>query len=109
MSEQPDLFGARAARDEAMERVEDHAGINWNRRVHRMVIGLPIGWQGTSEDMRLRFVRAGLSEPHHHNAWGPVTLWAVKVGLFVEVGRENMKTTKSHARNTPIYLRRRPQ
>lgn len=97
---------ARAARDAALAAVEARAG-GWSRAARDAVRQLPIYWEGTGEDIRLHLVKGGLPEPHHHNAWGAVVNVCVRHDWLREIGRRNMRTEKSHARNTPIYARTR--
>lgn len=100
MSE-PDLFSAAGARDAALEQVADNAGPIFMARAQAAIAKLYGEWTG--EDIRLALLRAGII-PHHHNAWGAVISKAVKRGMLVPTGRwVGMKTTRSHARRTPVY------
>ena len=58
------------------------------------------------EDIRLALLEAGLSYPHHHNAWGALTQRLKKLGMIVDVpGWRSMKTPNSHSRKSPLYRR----
>lgn len=62
-----------------------------------------IGQEFISEDMR---VQMAVRAPRHHNAWGAFTMKLIRNGNIVATGeRRNMKTERSHARNTPVYRR----
>lgn len=104
-TEQPDLFGAKAARDAGFASVAKNAG-GWRPAAIAAIAALPQGYEGTGEDIRLDLLKAGLAEPHHHNAWGEVTKEAIKRGLIHRTGElRNMRTKRSHARATPVYRR----
>lgn len=101
--EQPDLFGAKNARDEALERVALNAG-PWRGRAISAVKMMPDGWTGTAEDLRLHLIHSGLDEPHHHNVWGELIKACIRDRVLLPTGeRRNMRTIKSHARTTPVY------
>ncbi len=76
MSETPiqyDLFKAKEARDEGVERVLDHEYGNWKTAYSTVIINwfehLAPGTTFLGEDMRKIAVHAGLTEPHHPNCW----------------------------------------
>jgi hypothetical protein len=101
MTEQPDLFEARKARDEGIMRVRKHSGPWFDDAL--AAVGMLRGFVGTAEDMRLQIVPK-VGHPHHHNTWGALTRAAVKQCLLLDTGRfGQMRTKKSHARKTPIY------
>jgi hypothetical protein len=105
MEAQRDLFEARAARDEGLAIVEDH-NEPWMDRALREVAALPPYAELTSEDIRFRLVGRGLEEPGHHNAWGALTMNAVRRGLLLDTGQMRaMSGPKSHARRTPVWRR----
>lgn len=97
---------ARAARDAALAAVERAAG-GWSRAARDRVRALPVHWEGTGEDIRLKLVRDGFPEPRSHNAWGAMIMVCVKHDWLREIGRGQMRTEKSHARSTAIYARTR--
>jgi hypothetical protein len=101
---QLDLFAARAARDEGLERVCKEP---WMERALRMIgKTVPRGGEMTSEELREWLALAGLEPPHHHNTWGALTMAAVRRGLLEDTGRTGqMRGPKSHARRTPIWRR----
>jgi hypothetical protein len=96
---------AKELRDEGIRSVlEDEE--QWKDTVHRIIFGLPEGWEGTGEDIRLICERAGIGAPHHHNCWGGAIMAAKRSGVLVATGRwVNMKTPKSHARASQVYRR----
>ena len=100
MKEQPDLFEARAARDEALERVENNSGNYVNRAIIEIkrMRGTFIG-----EEIRLA-VEYIIGAPHHYNAWGAIINIAVRQHVLLKTGHyRQMKTKRSHARATPEY------
>lgn len=100
-----DLFGAVAARDEALAKVAAN-GNNWRYLALAGIANLPAGYEGTGEDIRIKMLNDGLPPPHHHNAWGEVIKAAVSRAWIVPTGKyRNMRTRKSHARETPVYRR----
>jgi hypothetical protein len=103
--DEPDLFAALAARDEALERVLENSG-PWRHEALAAVGALPPGWTGTGEDIRRATTGAGLPAPHHHNAWGGITNAAKRAGLIepLHVWRP-MTGERSHARQTQVWKR----
>ena len=101
-----DLFGGfdgKGARDEALKRVTTRGG-DWQERA---IASLPVisGFKGTAEDIRIRLIMKGLDSPHHWNAWGAMIQEAIKRRAIWPTGeRRHMRTTKSHARMTPVYV-----
>lgn len=106
------LFDAKAERDAAVARIERIAG-PWIEMARAKIIEtIPPGWRGTGEDLRLRLLESGLPEPHHENAWGALWLGllprknATRAPLFMPTGHHaHMRTKKSHARMTRVYVR----
>ena len=102
--EQPDLFGAREARDAGMAKVSDHSG--WWFVAATKIIAQMQSWRGTGEDLRLH-ITDRIGPPHHCNTWGALTAQAVKQGLLIKTGeRRSMRMIKSHARQTDVYRTR---
>jgi len=101
-----DLFkDAKRARDEAVDSISEHHR-NWMIEAAIRVRKLDRGWKGTGEDIRLKLVGDGLEPPHHHNAWGALLLNCVRKEWLVATGEfAHMRTTRSHARMTPVYVR----
>jgi hypothetical protein len=99
-----DLFGAKSARDEAMDQVDRNAG---RFLVDALLVTarLPRGAIVIGEDIRRTVRRAGFN-PHHHNAWGVLIKRTIERGFIVPTGRyEPMHDTKSYARKTPVCRR----
>ncbi len=101
MTEQADLFGAKAARDIALEQVSQNS-TDWQRQCLLRIREYP-GDRATGEQLRLWLSRE-VGHPHHHNAWGALIKKAISWRLLSKTGqRENMQTRKSHARATDVY------
>lgn len=98
---QLDLEDAIKERDAALASVAANAG-SWMERGLEAIGALPKSFTGTAEEIRLEIK---VPPPHHHNAWGALIRVAVKRGLLAEIGMGQMKTKRSHARRTPLYLR----
>lgn len=100
---QGDLFEAKAARDAALDKVEENSG-EFSARALQAIGRLEPG-EWTGESIRLHLESLGI-RPHHHNAWGAVINHAIKAELLFMTGRvAHMATAKSHARRTPVYLK----
>lgn len=84
MIEQMDLFAARAAKAEAMARVEEHADTSWKAAARQAVLNaareLP---RFTSDDVMDRI--GGEVSTHELRALGPVMLAAAKCGWIAKV------------------------
>lgn len=96
-----DLFSvAEARRDAALKSVSrDGAWIESALDVIASMRG-----EATGEQIRLR-CEPIIGTPQHHNAWGAVIRTAIGRGLIRFAGRyEKMRTPRSHARRTPVYL-----
>jgi hypothetical protein len=101
--DEPDLFSAESARDKALETVAANAEA-WMGTARDALEALPSGYTGTFEEFRLALVHGGLEKPHHHNAWGALANTCLKMGVLIPTGDiRKMRTTKSHARRTPVY------
>lgn len=99
------LAEAQAARDEGIDLVLEHAGKSFLDQVFALVAAKPIGTELTGEDIRVDCEAIGI-HPSHHNAWGGATMRLVKSGVLQNTGRLTaMRTKKSHARKTPVYVR----
>jgi len=94
---------ARTLRDAGMLRVLEKSG-DWKEQASLFVSTLG-DFKGTAEDLRL-IMREKIGDPHHHNAWGGMINGAVRQGYLIKVDMGQMKTPKSHARSTPVYVSR---
>lgn len=102
---QLDLLDALAARDTALESVQENSG-DWVEAAVRALEFIPIGEVGTGEDFRFRLIEQGIEEPHHHNVWGAMMGAAVRKRLFRKTGEYRpMRGDRSHGRMTPVYVR----
>ena len=100
---QQDLFEAKQARDEALKRVENNSG-DWLGKALREIGLLPGGREMIGEDIRIA-IHEKVGAPHHHNAWGAVIKSAVSRKLLIPTDKyRHMKTKKSHARASRVYL-----
>lgn len=69
------------------------------------IANLPKDHEFTGEDIRVLLNERGI-HPHHSNAWGALIMNAIRNGMLIDTGRvRKMKTPKSHARKTTIYLK----
>jgi hypothetical protein len=99
---------AEDERERAFKRVYRAA---WWRAALWRVERVPAGWEGTGEDLRrivMNMVVGGLAmmPPHHHNAWGALTMTCIRHGLLEKTGRyRKMRTLTSHARSSEIHRR----
>lgn len=97
-----DLF-SRLSRDEALERVQKHAGEDWMASALGCIARMERGLLVTGEDIR-HVVEKAVGPPHHHNAYGALVMSAVKRHLIAKTGQwTNMRDKRSHARMTPVY------
>ena len=109
MDEQLSFTDALDKRAEVLDGMaEKHAG--WVQLAIDGVEGLPIGWEGTGEDIRFRLIEEGLAAPRHHNAWGTVIGGARRSGLLARTGEwRPMRGDKAHGRETRVYRRVVPE
>lgn len=104
---QADLFAARTARDAGIDLVEANNEPWMERALKLLPQTVARGGELTSEELRILLGVAGLEPPLHHNAWGALTMNAVRRGLLEDTGRVmQMRGPKSHARRTPVWRRR---
>jgi hypothetical protein len=106
MSEQLKL--ALGAKRDAMRKVLDSAGVDW-QTLARLVVRTMRGQEVTGEDIRLRCAELGINPPHH-NAWGALINqlqhprdgtrpYLIATDRFVP-----MRGPKSNARVTRVYV-----
>lgn len=104
--EQRGLFDspdARTQRDDALAKVSRPSWLE--EAVASFTSAAPTG-EFTGEELRTTLLAAGLTEPHHHNAWGALVMTLVRRKLIQATGAYRaMSTTRSHARKTPVYKR----
>lgn len=100
---QLDMFSAKVDRDQALDQVAENAG-DFMTEAFEFIRKLQPG-EYTGEDIRLTCQHWGI-EPHHHNAWGALIVKCIKAGVLRNTGRrEHMKSPKSHARKTDVYVK----
>ena len=88
------------ARDDGIKKVTRSS---WNDNALTQVETLPIGWQGTGEDVRLQL---NIPEPHHPNAWGAMIRSAISRKLLQPTGvYRKTKTFKNHACKREVLRR----
>jgi hypothetical protein len=103
MTDQLDLFKAKANRDEGMARVEENAGPTFTDAALDAIAKLPRDFVGPAEDIRIKLTEMGIV-PHHPNAWGALTAHALRRKLIAPTGdMTHMRSVKSNARRTPVY------
>lgn len=93
------------SRDEALEQVSDHNRA-WLDRALKVLPYMKREHEvATGEGMRVWLRANGLEEPQHPNAWGALTMAAVRRGLIADTGRVVKMTLndKSHGRRTPVW------
>lgn len=103
---QNDLFGgdAKAERDAALKRVREGGG-DWEDQTIRAISVMMPGFEGTGEDIRIRLLMKGHPPPHDQHAWGSMIKRAIARRVILPTGqRRHMKSAKSHARETKVYL-----
>jgi hypothetical protein len=104
----PDLFGytsARAERDRGMARVGAN-NVEWMIQGLRLMPRLKDRFHNgaTGEEIRLALTPV-IGLPTHHNAWGRLIRLAIEQNILVMTGAmDQMRTPKSHARSTPVYV-----
>jgi hypothetical protein len=98
--------GSEQERDAALDKVLRRDWI-WRAQITAFIEGLPQGWVGTGEDVRLAATEAGIPAPHHPNAWGAAIMYAVKNKRWLMwTGKVvPMRQKSSHARLTRQYAR----
>lgn len=95
---------AERARDAALKEVAETSG-TWMDSALAMLVDVLHG-EFTGEDIKNRLLLKGLPEPHHNNAWGALTMTAVRRKYIVRTGKWTpMRAKKSHARMTPVYTK----
>lgn len=84
-----DLIAAQEARDEAVERVAEHASPEWMARIERLVMFLavehPEGF--TTDDVWQYCEEHGIESPHEPRALGAIFLKLAREGAIVKTGR----------------------
>lgn len=99
MTDQFDLFGGRAGRDEGIASVAAN-NREWMRIAIVVVHRLPRGWLGLCEDIR-PYIEDVAGRPTRPNAYGALIRECIKRGLLQRTGeRRPMRWVKSHARMT---------
>lgn len=105
MGDERSLSASREARDAGLDAVVEAAGTEFRDGVRGVVEKLPPGWTGTGEDIRELCSSRNIS-PHHHNAWGGVISGLIRKGFLQKTGDyTQMKSVKSHARETAVLER----
>lgn len=102
---QPNLFEARAARDEGLTRTTIK-NRDWMFRALELLRKMKLDnyLEATGEEMRHWLLTRGLSAPSSANTWGALTRHAVRQGIIADTQRiKQMVAVKSHARRTPIW------
>lgn len=96
---------AEIERDKALALVIRNENEMWRQKAFQYILDLPYGWEGIGEDLRLLIV-SNVGFPHHHNVFGALIAQAVRRKMLMPTGYvRHMKTSKSHARMSPVYRR----
>lgn len=99
----PSPPAAKEARDYNLSKVTANAGDSFRKDAIACILRVWAGREATSEDFRLTCEQQGIT-PHHHNAWGGLTMGLKKMGALIETGElRAMKSSRSHARRTMVY------
>ena len=94
---------AKEQRDYSLSKVSANAGDSFRKDAIACILREWSGREATSEDFRLTCEAQGIV-PHHHNAWGGLTMGLKRMGALVETGElRAMKSSRSHARRTMVY------
>jgi hypothetical protein len=105
-----DYIASAKARDECMQRVDEN-NQNWMALALLQLQQLARShgsWANTEhgvtgEDIRVMLL-PHVGHPNSPNAWGNLTMQAVRKKLIVATGEYRpMKDVRSHARKTPVY------
>ena len=112
MSDEYDLFTARALRDEGIDRVTGNVAAVWRAgyqmRAAEFLTSLSQYQTFTGEDVR-QYVEPHIGTPHHSNSWGGVFNGVIrrwKKDLLVEdAGWAQATAKKSHAVRLPSYVK----
>ncbi len=102
--DQMDLFAGRAARDAALEQVLTNSG-EWRTDAKDAVRAIPVGWEGTGQDLRVELGKRGLCDPHHYNAWGALIKSCVPSLLEPTGGMRASVLEQCHAHRLAVYRR----
>jgi hypothetical protein len=98
---QLDPVAARAARDDAIARVELHADDRWKLEAKGALWDLI---QARGVDFELTTDDVSCSEPREPRAWGPIMLAAAKAGYIVNTGRVRPSASpRCHARPKTVW------
>lgn len=99
----PSPGAAKEERDYNLSKVTANAGSDFRKDAIACILRVWAGREATSEDFRLTCEEQGIV-PHHHNAWGGLTMGLKKMGALIETGElRAMKSSRSHARRTMVY------
>lgn len=99
-----DYAAGRKLRDEGIEQVTE--GHRWIDRAFTESKNLvsKVSEPFALEDIRKALTEAGLEAPHHHNAWGALSMKLSRANLIEKTGVwTGAKSKRSHARMMPLY------
>lgn len=100
-----DLFQGQALRDLGIGRVTQASG-RWFDHAMRVVMRLPRGWRGLSEDLRPIIEGQIGPPPKSTNIYGALTREAIRLGILRPTGqRRPMRLGRSHARPSDEYVK----
>jgi hypothetical protein len=109
MTDQPELFGGREARDVGMARAAANAGDQFFRDAYSVLPEFK-GQEIITEDIKIRMQLRGYPLPDSHQAWGSWTKEARRDGKIIPVkgpdGKYKLRQCRkreSHARDSKVY------
>lgn len=99
-----DPLAAIAARDEAIQRVDDHAAPEWKALAHKTLREVAAATaEFTTDDL----IRAGLNKPREPRALGAIMRWGVSHGLIEATGRvRRSEQVTNHSRPMAVWRSR---
>lgn len=99
--QQPTLFDALAAADEAIKRVDENADEGWKRAATRIVWELAQLPQGfTTDDVMEGVTNLGITT-HDNRALGPVIQRMIRNKTICEIGMT--RSRRRHGARIPVY------
>jgi hypothetical protein len=100
-----DLGAARAARDEAIERVDEHADPAWKEAAYAVVCAIVVeAPEFTTDRVWYELERQCVPGPREPRALGPVMQRARRAGLVVNTGRmQQSRSVVNHGRLITVW------
>jgi hypothetical protein len=108
VSKQLNIFEAREARDQGINRAVMHADEtipDWSSKAYGLLLqflSIHVG-PFMTEEVRTYAAQIDFPLPPHARAWGGVMLRAVKAGIIQQAGTAKVKNVKAHCANAAIW------